>query len=53
VIVSSSGAQDVMSEVLERTLDIPPTIRVAQGERVSVLVARDADFARVYALAPR
>ena len=53
VIVSSSGAQDVMSEVLERTLDIPPTIRVAQGERVSVLVARDADFARVYALAQR
>lgn len=53
MIVSSSGAQDVMSEVLERTLDIPPTIRVAQGERVSVLVARDADFAQVYALARR
>ena len=53
VVVSSSGAADVMSEVLERTLDIPPTIRVAQGERVSVLVARDADFAQVYALAKR
>ena len=53
VIVSSSGAADVMSEVLERTMDIPPTIRVAQGGRVSVLVARDADFAQVYALAKR
>ena len=53
VVVSSSGAADVMSEVLERTLDIPATIRVAQGERVSVLVARDADFAQVYALAKR
>lgn len=53
VVVSSSGAADVMSEVLERTLDIPPTIRIAQGERVSVLVARDADFAQVYAIAKR
>lgn len=53
VVVSSSGAADVMSGVLERTLDIPPTIRIAQGERVSVLVARDADFAQVYALAKR
>jgi len=53
VIVSSQGAQDVMSEVLESTLDIPPTLRVAQGARVAVLAARDADFAQVYALAQR
>jgi type IV secretion system protein VirB10 len=53
VIVSSQGAQDVMSEVLRSTIDIPPTLRVAQGTQVSVLVARDADFARVYALARR
>ena len=53
VIVSSQGAQDVMTEVLRGTMNIPPTIRVAQGERVSVLVARDADFAQVYALAKR
>jgi len=43
----------VMSEVLESTLDIPPTLRVAQGARVAVLAARDADFAQVYALAQR
>jgi type IV secretory pathway VirB10-like protein len=53
VIVSSQGAQDVMSQVLESTLDIPPTLRVPQGTRVSVLVARDANFAQVYALAQR
>lgn len=53
VIVSTQGAQDVMSEVLRNTINIPPTLRVAQGTRVSVLVARDADFARVYALAKR
>jgi type IV secretion system protein VirB10 len=53
VIVSSQGAQDVMTEVLRGTMNIPPTIRIAQGERVSVLVARDADFAQVYALARR
>ena len=53
VIVSSRGAQDVMSEVLRGTIDIPPTLRVAQGTRVSVLVARDAEFAQVYALAQR
>jgi type IV secretion system protein VirB10 len=53
VIVSSQGASDVMSEVLRSTINIPPTIRVEQGARVSVLVARDADFASVYALAKR
>ena len=53
VVVSSQGAQDVMSEVLRSTIDIPPTLRVVQGTRVSVLVARDADFARVYALVRR
>ena len=53
VIVSSQGTQDVMNEVLRHTIDIPPTLRVVQGERVSVLVARDVDFAEVYELARR
>ena len=53
VVVSSRGAQDVMSEVLRSTMNIPPTLRVAQGTRVAALVARDADFAQVYALAAR
>jgi type IV secretion system protein VirB10 len=43
----------VVSEVLRGTVNISPTIRVAQGERVSVLAARDVDFAQVYAVARR
>jgi type IV secretion system protein VirB10 len=49
VVVTSQGSQDIATAVLEDTVSIPPTIRVAQGERVQVLVARDADFTEVYA----
>jgi type IV secretion system protein VirB10 len=40
----------VVAEVLRQTINIPPTIRVPQGERLQVLVARDVSFAEVYAL---
>jgi type IV secretion system protein VirB10 len=50
VVIAPQGASDVMSEVLRSTVNIPPTIRVPQGERVSVLVARDVSFHEVYAL---
>jgi len=53
VVIAPQGASDVMSEVLRGTVNIPPTIRVAQGERVAVLVARDVSFREVYALARR
>ena len=53
VVVSTQAGQDVVSEVLRHTLDIPPTLNVAQGERVQVLVARDVSFEQVYALAHR
>jgi type IV secretion system protein VirB10 len=47
------GANNVMTEVLRNTINIPPTIRVAQGERVQILFARDVDFRPVYALSDR
>ena len=47
------GANSVMTEVLRNTINIPPTIRVAQGERVQILFARDVDFRPVYALVDR
>ena len=53
VVIAPQGASNVMSEVLRSTVNIPPTIRVAQGERVAVLVARDVSFREVYAIAKR
>jgi type IV secretion system protein VirB10 len=53
VVIAPQGASDVVSEVLRQTVDIRPTIRVAQGGRMQVLVARDVSFAQVYALAHR
>ena len=53
VVIAPQGASDVLGEVLRSTVNIPPTVRVAQGSRVAVLVARDVSFARVYALRSR
>ena len=53
VILNPSGAGDVATEVLRSTLSIPPTVRIPQGERIEVLVARDLDFRGVYNLHTR
>jgi type IV secretion system protein VirB10 len=53
VILNPSGAGDVATEVLRSTLNIPPTVRIPQGERIEVLVARDLDFRSVYNLQAR
>jgi type IV secretion system protein VirB10 len=50
IVVSPSGSRDLVGEVLEDSIGIPPTITVAPGTRVKVLVARDLDFRSVYAL---
>ena len=43
VVVNPSATQDVMTEVLKSTINIPPTVVKHQGDRIQVLVARDAE----------
>jgi type IV secretory pathway VirB10-like protein len=50
VIVNPSSSEDVMTGILQSTINIPPTITVRQGARIQVLVARDVDFRSVYRL---
>ena len=53
VVLDPTASQDVLTEILRSTVDIPPTIRVRNGARIQVLVARDVDFGPVYELEPR
>jgi type IV secretion system protein VirB10 len=50
IVLNPSTSSDVATEVLRGTLNIPPTIDKAQGDRIEILVARDVDFRSVYSL---
>ncbi|MBL3961016.1 type IV secretion system protein VirB10 [Burkholderia sp. KCJ3K979] len=43
---------DMASHVLDRTINIPPTLTQNQGAEFTIVVARDLDFGSVYALEP-
>lgn len=53
VVLDPTASEDVLTEILRSTVDMPPTIRVRNGARIQVLVARDVDFRPVYELEPR
>jgi type IV secretion system protein VirB10 len=50
VVVNPTASQDVMTDILKNTLNIPPTVVKRNGDRIQVLVARDLDFRSVYEL---
>lgn len=54
VVLSSTGQQTqrLPEKILDSTINIPPTITANQGALVGIYVARDVDFAPVYALRP-
>ena len=44
---------DAAAAALQGSVDIPPTLRKAQGSEVTIFVAQDLDFRGVYQLRPR
>ncbi|WP_336294007.1 type IV secretion system protein VirB10 [Bartonella sp. CB169] len=47
------GAESVVTDVLQNSINITPTLYKNQGERVNIFVARDLDFSDVYSLVTR
>ena len=52
VVVNPSSSQNVLTDILKSTINIPPTVVKRNGDRIQVLVARDLDFRAVYELRP-
>lgn len=45
------AGEDMASQVLKQSINLPPTLTKNQGERIAIVVARDLDFSDVYSLA--
>ena len=44
------SGEDVASQILKQSINLPPTLTKNQGERIAIVVARDLDFSDVYTL---
>lgn len=45
---AGEAAQNMASEALKNTINIPPTLYKNQGEQIGIYIARDLDFSSVY-----
>lgn len=45
---TAESTQDMATEALKNTINIPPTLYKNQGEKVGIYIARDLDFSSVY-----
>lgn len=45
---SGEAAQNMASEALKNTINIPPTLYKNQGEQIGIYIARDLNFSSVY-----
>lgn len=46
------ASEQMATEALRHTINIPPTLYKNQGEQIRVFVARDLDFSKVYKIRP-
>ncbi|OSI22825.1 TrbI/VirB10 family protein, partial [Neisseria dumasiana] len=45
---TTESAQDLATEILKNSINIPPTGYVNQGTEIMIFAARDVDFSGVY-----
>ena len=50
---AAGGVRPGIAMALQNSVNIPPSLRKAQGAEVSIFVAQDLDFSTVYGLAAR